>query len=117
MKTQKEVALEAARLLREVGWCQNAFRKRDADGKVMAYCANGALKESAGYSASAYPDNTDAYRLFSSTRDSIDRLMPQLTGLQKRVDGSSDLIIWNDEHTRTREDVISLLERAAELLP
>lgn len=44
MKKATDILREAKSLLQKVGWCRGAFERRNKDGKVVAYCAIGALR-------------------------------------------------------------------------
>lgn len=93
-KNIKEVLIAAKWMLENVGWCQGLFSKRDDSGSIKAMCLVGAINRvqltDAGYKKLLQEKSTTM----------LSKLLKQ------------DVWIWNDTEGRTKEEVISLLDRA-----
>jgi hypothetical protein len=109
VKTDKEVVLEAARLLREQGWGKGAYYNADTN----CFCAVGALRQAVGWRV----DNEEAYQKASKAlRFEAYRLDYALGAFLGTFLGRPfmSLLSWNDLPETTAEDVISLFKRFAE---
>jgi hypothetical protein len=91
-KAIKENLQAAAAIIRERGWCQN--QGSDADGGC---CLARALGE--------------AERATGATGEFV---LAAMSCMHIRSLGIKDAIKWNDTPGRTKEEVLELLERAAE---
>jgi hypothetical protein len=85
----QENLLKAAQYIREHGWCQH--RMEDTDGRV---CLVGAIKRTLGMSLDSL--------VFGIEFNKMDTFI-----------GDKDLGGWNDNPSRTKEEVIAALEGAA----
>lgn len=103
MKEKKEIIGDAIGLLRDVGWCQGVFRQTDDGGNLVAMCALGALKTSAGYYDRNFSD--EEWDFLWSVIEEVKMGLPN---------EHMGLAAWNDNHERTKEDVIALLTLALE---
>ena len=115
---EKRILLEAADLLENVGWCQEADA-RDSRGiptyiwnpDAAAYCASGAVQKICRV-VSHNPD-------FEKDRDvvmALDRLLGFLPGNEDFAgDGpvSTSVGVWNDAKGRTVEEIVNTMRRAA----
>lgn len=87
LKPHQKVLLNAAQYIRDHGWCQHVTR--DRQGRV---CLSGAL-----YRNAEEPDYTNAaYAVYALIKE--------------------NLAEWNDTPGRTEQEVIAVLEKAAEAL-
>lgn len=101
MKTKKEIALGAARLLREVGWVQGTFRTYDPDeGKYTGFCMLGAIRQTAEYFDRQLSD--EEYDAMTEVVMAVKEALP------------CGLVSYNDTPGRTKDEVIAVLEKAAE---
>ena len=82
-----------SQLIKEVGWCQNAYVKRE-DGKIIGYCLVGAIET--------------AYKDFPSLLKDCYCKLEEVRAMKK----IRPLIVWNDEEVRTKEEVVSFLQKA-----
>jgi hypothetical protein len=96
MKTTPQILDKAASIIQTNGWCQNTFK--DSDGK---YCIIGAMIE-ASESDRDYFFNNHYSEIFS-----------KLCKAEPLIGAS--IAAWNDSEDQTKENVISILKKAASL--
>jgi hypothetical protein len=107
VKTDREVVLEAAQIIRD-----NGFGKRNYyNDETNCYCVIGAIRQAVfGFvnRPLRIPGlESDEYRQMNRIEKCINRLLIA----QGKY---PNIISWNDEAETTREDVLALLEQAAE---
>lgn len=93
MTTTAAVIRKARELIEADGWVQGSFRSEDG------YCLGGAISEA-------------AYRLAPDGEIGITSL--KATGVFGRVHGALRVTAWNDDPTRTEQEVIDMLDRMIE---
>ena len=79
-------------LIRDVGWCQGETVKFRGN-KPVAYCAYGALQ-------GVYNEEVISAEIWH-----------ELLSVVQRIIGTA-VVLWNDSHDRTKEEVIAVLENA-----
>lgn len=96
-----EVLDEAARLIREVGWCQQTYSKWDR-GEPIGFCAIGALTSA-------------AHRLLKE--DFTNSAVPTAAEhkLAGAIGGSTSITRFNDAPGRTKEEVLAKFAEAKKL--
>lgn len=122
MKTARQVALDAAKAIREIGWCQGQFRTVDDAGACTGFCAIGAIRYASGYYANLDQPIKEfklSAGLARAVTDMIDSVTVDLGLYSKefRRESGSPLVDFNDCQERKAEEVADLLEKAAEHLP
>lgn len=98
--------------LKEVGWCQRKLVQYNSDDwnfvKPQAFCALGALNWNIR--------DTGAELGIIEIKDLMARLIPE-SGFQIELESiSSPLIQYNDHSSTTKQDIVSLFERALAVL-
>jgi hypothetical protein len=107
VKTDREVVLEAAQIIRDNGFGKREYYNEDTN----CYCVIGAIRQAVfGFvnRMLSIPElESDEYRQMNRIEKHISRLLIAQGEWE-------NLISWNDEAETTREDVLALLEQAAE---
>lgn len=102
-KPLKQIYLDGAKYLRQHGWRQGDYGGRKWTGSDCPACIWGALM-------TASDSYSPEVELYSTLNNAFNSLSPD-----QYVLGPGSLVIWNDKTGRTKEEVIALLEKAAEL--
>lgn len=98
--TVKEVLLGAAQVLETRGWCQKQYVD-----KRGCCCMSGAMQFAMGFD----PRTDDMWR------SDMSRIWLEAIAAVESQMGAMDTVIrWNDQQGRTVEEVLSVLEKAAE---
>lgn len=98
----RDVAKRAAEVLKDRGWTRDEFASTDG-----CVCATGAIRVATGYDpeSSAADANSIAAEVTA-------RAVIIATGDREHT-GRAHLEIWNDDDSRTADEVIAVLERVA----
>jgi hypothetical protein len=105
-----EIIREAARLIREVGWVRGSFRELDPmTNEPLAFCAYGAIRQAAGLYSGAL-----SYEMLNERCNLVIYAVRDV--IEIHLLGGRSIVEYNDNLSRTKEEVISLLENAAELV-
>jgi hypothetical protein len=99
----KEVLVAAKQLIERVGWTQSWFVKRNNQGKVIAYCAAGAInratleEDEGGISANR--------TLCAQSRNHFSKVV------------GTPIVEFNDAPNTTKEQVLQAFDKAIESAP
>lgn len=93
----RSILMEAKRLLRDVGVGKGYSCYTDSQYNAIAYCSSGAI------SKAYHSSNGDYDGLYKAT------------DLFRQVIGNDNIPVWNDEPTRTRNEILSAFEEAISL--
>jgi hypothetical protein len=113
MKTDREVVLEAAQIIRDNGFGKRKYYNEDTN----CYCLSGAIRQAVSSLGKAiYADLPGASTCLISAEEcrQMNRIKKCINMLLRARGEWTSLISWNDEAETTREDVLALLEQAAE---
>lgn len=86
--------LDAAQYIRDHGWCQHNSTAPDGSGRVCAVGALGYVAAEYGYDYIHSPDYHTAFQ-------------------KLQLELSTSIPHWNDQPSRTKEEVIAAFEQAA----
>lgn len=120
MKTMKQIILDAADILRNVGWTQGQFIRytEDAEGRSIktGYCAYGAIRAATGqYNPKL--DRKDAFEAREAARAIAYRIEDILKLNPALGKGHTSLVGFNDTGLRSVEEVLTLFQELSEIIP
>lgn len=117
MKTMRQIILDAADILRNVGWTQGQFIRYTEDGQsINGYCAYGAIRAATGqYNPEL--GTKDAFEAKETARAIAYRIEDILKLNPELGKGHTSLVGFNDTGLRSVEEVLTLFQELSEIIP
>jgi len=110
-----KVLRRAAELV-EQGWCQGGLARQKSHGNfvepfsplAVEWCAEGALVMAAYEATGMLPFTEDGLTLLRGLFEAVQRVLPNDSAR------AQDIAAWNDQSSRTADEVAALFRRAAD---